>query len=93
MQLSLKDDINSLSYFKSHFVKVLKKIKSKKRPFIITQNGKAIGVFMDIDTWENQVKKRYVAGAVGSGTDGRAAPPTAIMPIRAANIRHSVFVW
>ncbi|MCK4765532.1 MAG: type II toxin-antitoxin system Phd/YefM family antitoxin [Candidatus Aminicenantes bacterium] len=57
MKLSLKEDINSLSYFKSHFNDVLSQTKNKKRPLIITQNGKAAGVFLDIDTWEVLIKK------------------------------------
>ena len=57
MKLSLKDDINSLSYFKTNYNKILQKLKNNQRPIIITQNGKASGVFMDIDTWQSMIKK------------------------------------
>ena len=67
MQLSLKEDVNSLSYFKSHFRKILKKTKNNKRPVIITQNGKSTGVFMDIETWETQIKKLNLLKLVNEG--------------------------
>ncbi len=57
MRLSLKEDVNSLSYFKSNFSKVLKKVRRKGRPMVITQNGQSAGVFMDVDTWESYVRK------------------------------------
>jgi len=57
MEISFKEDINSLSYFKAHFATLLQKLKKNKRPFIITQNGKSAGIFMDIDTWERYLKK------------------------------------
>jgi PHD/YefM family antitoxin component YafN of YafNO toxin-antitoxin module len=67
MKISLKDDINSLSYFKTHFNDVLTHIKNEKRPFLITQNGKAAGFFLDIETWENIVKKINLLKLVNEG--------------------------
>ena len=57
MKISLKEDINSFSYFKTNFNRVLSETKNKKRPLVITQNGKAAGVFLDIGTWEQIIKK------------------------------------
>ena len=57
MRLSLKDDVNSLSYFKAHFSKIIRQSRSKHRPMVITQNGRSAGVFMDIETWENHIRK------------------------------------
>jgi prevent-host-death family protein len=67
MRISLKDDINSLSYFKTNFNKVLKKIQNSHQPIIITQNGKSSGVFLDIDTWESIIKKINMLKLVNEG--------------------------
>jgi len=67
MQLSLKEDVNSLSFFKANFNRILNKIKSTHRPLVITQNGRSTGVFMDIDTWENQQKKLNLFKLVNEG--------------------------
>ena len=67
MKLSLKEDINSLSFFKSNFSKVLRKVKNTRRPIVITQNGKSAGVFMDIDTWEKHIKKLNLLKMVNEG--------------------------
>ncbi len=67
MRLSLKEDVSSLFYFKSNFRKILKKVKNNRRPIIITQNGKSVGVFMDIETWENQIIKLNLLKLVNDG--------------------------
>ncbi len=67
MKISLKDDINSISYFKSNFNKILKNIKENQRPIVLTQNGKSAGVFMDITTWENFIRKINLLKLVNEG--------------------------
>jgi prevent-host-death family protein len=67
MKISLKEDINSLSFFKANFNKVLTQTKNKKRPLIITQNGKAAGVFLDIDTWEDYIRKMNLLKLIYEG--------------------------
>jgi prevent-host-death family protein len=67
MKISLKEDINSLSFFKANFNSVLKRIRSVQRPLIITQNGRSTGVFMDMDTWENYIKTINLMKFVNEG--------------------------
>ena len=67
MKISLKDDINSLSYFKTNFNKILKKIQNSHHPLIITQNGKSSGVFLDIETWESIIKKIKLLKFINEG--------------------------
>ena len=67
MKISLKDDINSLSYFKTNFNKILKKIQNSHHPLIITQNGKSSGVFLDIETWESIIKKINLLKFINEG--------------------------
>ena len=67
MKISLKDDINSLSYFKTNFNKILKKLQNSHHPLIITQNGKSSGVFLDIETYENIIKKINLLKLINEG--------------------------
>ena len=67
MNISLKEDINSVSYFKANFNSILKDLEKKHRPLILTQNGKSAGVFLDIDTWEKIVKKIQILKMINEG--------------------------
>ena len=67
MKISLKEDINSISYFKSNFNQILDKMVENHRPMILTQNGKSAGVFLDIETWENLIKKIQVLKMINEG--------------------------
>jgi len=67
MKISLKEDINSVSYFKSNFNQILDKMGENHRPMILTQNGKSAGVFLDIKTWENLIKKIQVLKMINEG--------------------------
>lgn len=67
MKISLKEDINSLSYFKANFNTILKQLESHHRPLVITQNGKSSGVFLDIDTWESLLKKIRLLQLINEG--------------------------
>ncbi len=67
MKISLKEDINSVSYFKSNFSQILDNMGESHRPMILTQNGKSAGVFVDIETWENLLKKIQVLKMINEG--------------------------
>ena len=67
MNISLKEDINSVSYFKANFNHILEDMEKKHRPMILTQNGKSAGVFLDIDTWEKLLKKIQVLKMINEG--------------------------
>ena len=67
MKISLKEDINSVSYFKSNFNQILDNMGENHRPMILTQNGKSAGVFVDIETWENILKKIQVLKKINEG--------------------------
>ena len=67
MKISLKEDINSVSYFKSNFNQILDNMGESHRPMILTQNGKSAGVFVDIETWENLLKKIQVLKMINEG--------------------------
>jgi len=67
MKISLKEDINSVSYFKTNFNQILDNMVENHRPMILTQNGKSAGVFVDIETWENLLKKIQVLKMINEG--------------------------
>ncbi len=67
MKILLKDDINSFSYFKSNFNKILKKLQNFHHPLIITQNGKSSDVFLDIETRENITKRIHLLKLINEG--------------------------
>ena len=67
MNISFKEDINSVSYFKANFTKVLEEMETNHRPMILTQNGKSAGVFIDIDTWDKLIKKIQILKMINEG--------------------------
>jgi len=69
MKISLKDNINSLSFFKINFNKIVSDQKESHSPFIITRNGKSAGIFLDIETWEEISKKIELLKLINEGEE------------------------
>jgi len=55
MGINLKEDIKPISYIKTNAADMLDYINEKKNPIIITQNGEARGVFLDIESYQNML--------------------------------------
>ena len=51
--INLVEDILSISYVKSHTAEVMKQVEEKNNPVIITQNGEAKAVLMDVKQYQN----------------------------------------
>ena len=51
--INLVEDILSISYVKSHTAEVMKQVEEKNNPVIITQNGEAKAVIMDVRQYQN----------------------------------------
>ena len=51
--LNLVEDIKSISYVKSHTAEVMKQVEEKNNPIVITQNGEAKAVLMDVKQYQN----------------------------------------
>ena len=51
--INLVEDIRSISYVKSHTAEVMKLIGEKNNPIVITQNGEAKAVLMDVKQYQN----------------------------------------
>ena len=53
MSIRLKDNIKPISYIKSNAAAMLNYVNEQKNPMIITQNGEAKAVIMDIDSYQS----------------------------------------
>jgi prevent-host-death family protein len=52
MAINLKEDIKPISYIKTNAAEMMKYVNERKNPIVITQNGKARAVLVDIDTYQ-----------------------------------------
>lgn len=50
--MRLKEDIKPVTYMKTRPAELLKKVSESRRPTIITQNGEARAVLMDVESYE-----------------------------------------
>jgi prevent-host-death family protein len=56
MNISYKEDILPVSELKKNTRRVLEQVRRNQRPVIITVNGKASSVLIDVDSYEKQMK-------------------------------------
>ncbi len=52
--MSLQDQIKPISYLKTHAAEIVRTLHEQQEPLIITQNGEAKVVILDIATYEQQ---------------------------------------
>jgi prevent-host-death family protein len=52
MTINLKNDIKSISYIKTNAAEMMKYVNERKNPIVITQNGEARAVLVDIETYQ-----------------------------------------
>jgi prevent-host-death family protein len=52
MAINLKEDIKPISYIKTNAAQMMKYINERKNPIVITQNGEAKAVLLDIETYQ-----------------------------------------
>jgi prevent-host-death family protein len=53
MALNLKENIKPISYIKANADEMMKYVIEQKNPIIITQNGEARAVLLDIETYQD----------------------------------------
>ena len=53
MNVNYKTDIKLISYIKTNAADMMKYVNENRNPIIITQNGEAKAVLMDIDSYQN----------------------------------------
>ncbi|GHV83081.1 antitoxin [Spirochaetia bacterium] len=52
MAVNLKEDIKPISYIKANAAEMMKYVNERKNPIVITQNGAARAVLVDIETYQ-----------------------------------------
>ncbi len=50
--MKLSSRIKPISYLKAHAAEIVRSLEDRREPLIITQNGEAKGVLLDIDSYE-----------------------------------------
>ena len=53
MPVNLRDNVKPISYIKTNAAEMMKYVNERKNPVIITQNGEAKAVLMDIETYQD----------------------------------------
>lgn len=52
MAINLKNDIKPISYIKTNAAEMMRYVNERKNPIVITQNGEARAVLVDIETYQ-----------------------------------------
>jgi prevent-host-death family protein len=53
MAINLRENVKPISYIKTNAAQMMKYVNERKNPVIITQNGEAKAVLMDIETYQD----------------------------------------
>ena len=53
MSVNLKQDIKPISYIKTNAADMMRYVNDNRNPSVITQNGEARAVLIDIDSYQN----------------------------------------
>ncbi|MEX2410614.1 MAG: type II toxin-antitoxin system Phd/YefM family antitoxin [Candidatus Paceibacterota bacterium] len=56
-QIQLDQDIRSLSDFRANAASYIEKVKSNRRPLILTQHGKSSAVLIDVEDYQKLLDK------------------------------------
>ncbi len=57
MKISLDTDIRSLSDFRANTASYVQKVKSDRRPLVLTQNGRSAAVLVDVEEYQRLLDK------------------------------------
>ena len=53
MAVNLRENVKPISYVKTNAAEMMRYVSERKNPIIITQNGEAKAVLIDIDTYQD----------------------------------------
>jgi prevent-host-death family protein len=53
--VNLTQDLKSISYVKAHITEVVDYVEDSRSPIVITQNGEAKAVLMDVESYEKTI--------------------------------------
>ncbi len=76
--MRIAEDIKPVTYMKTHASQVLKAVNETRRPLVITQNGEARGVLLDVATYQELKDATLLLKLVAQGEEdvrkGRLIP-------------------
>jgi prevent-host-death family protein len=67
--INLSNDIKPISYVKSHTAEILKQVENSKNPVVITQNGEAKAVLVDVESYQNIIDSINLLKIISIGED------------------------
>lgn len=67
MELHLQEDIKPLSLFRTDPASVIRQLKEKHRPLVITERGKPSAILVEVEDFERQREKMELMEAVLEG--------------------------
>lgn len=76
MAINLAEDIRSVTDLKRHTREILDQIHATKRPVVLTVNGRADSVIMDVDVYEKHLKAANLAKLLAPAEEDASAGKT-----------------
>ena len=81
--MKLSQDLKPVSYFKNNMAEVIRKLNKTQGTMIITQNGEAKAVLIDIEAYENLQESLSMLEMIALGnknlTEGRHRPAEQVL--------------
>ena len=65
--INLSRDLRPISYVKAHTTEIVKHVENTKSPVVITQNGEAKAVIIDIDSYQKTINAINLAKLLSFG--------------------------
>ena len=65
--VNLVHDLKDISYVKAHTTEIVKYVENSKNPVVITQNGEAKAVIIDIESYQKTLNAIYLAKLLNFG--------------------------
>ena len=62
MEMNCMEDIVPLSSFRASVTRLMSQMKRTHRPIVITQNGRAANIFMNVDDYQKLIDKVEAMG-------------------------------
>jgi prevent-host-death family protein len=78
LMVKLAQDLKSISYVKAHITEVVEYVKDSMSPIVITQDGEAKAVLVDIESYEKTIQainlSKLLHLSEKSAIDGKLIP-------------------
>ncbi len=67
--IKFNEDIYPISKFRTNTAGLIEKVKSTKRPILLTQNGKGTAILLDVKTFDELIEKTEFIIGIAKGLD------------------------